>query len=169
MKFQKYGKEIPGILEKEIDIPIIDNVKGSILKKLNYLLGMIKKENSISEYVDNLLKEIPESICDLSNLQELRLGYNEISVLPEEFGSLGNLERFCMQSNWINNVPESFSKLEKLTHLNLCKVQLNEIQEILTNLPNLKHLWIKPDWWQDKRANEEILLQLKERDCKIYT
>ncbi|MHA1365326.1 MAG: hypothetical protein ACTSP5_02815 [Candidatus Heimdallarchaeota archaeon] len=86
MKFKRYGKEIPGILEKEMEISVINYAKGSILKKLNYLLGMIKKQYSISEYVDNLEKkfksmatedyiskiefDINKTLTDFDNLKE---------------------------------------------------------------------------------------------------
>ncbi len=55
MKFQKYGKEIPGILEKEIDIQIIEYAEESVLKRLNYLLGIIKEKNpnSFLDYIKN--------------------------------------------------------------------------------------------------------------------
>ncbi|NPE09346.1 MAG: leucine-rich repeat domain-containing protein, partial [Asgard group archaeon] len=100
-------------------------------------------------------------------LQELRLGFNEVSVLPENFGNLKNLEKFYFQKNWLNAIPESFTKLKKLTHLNLNQVQMTKVSDVLLKLPNLKFLWIQPDWWQEERE-EGVLNELEKKGCKIY-
>ncbi|NPE08971.1 MAG: hypothetical protein GNW80_11875 [Asgard group archaeon] len=56
MKFQKYGKLIPKILDKEVEIQPIDFALKSPIKRLNYLLGLIKEKNPgvFSKYVKNL-------------------------------------------------------------------------------------------------------------------
>ena len=56
MKFQKYGKRIPKLLDNEVEIQPIDFALKSPIKRLNYLLGLIKekKSSNFSKYIKNL-------------------------------------------------------------------------------------------------------------------
>jgi Leucine-rich repeat (LRR) protein len=110
--------------------------------------------------------KLPASICDLDNLQELRLSYNKIDTIPENFGRLVNLQRFYFQNNWLSSIPESVANLANRTQLNLNRVQLDIIPEILVHLPKLQYLWIQPDWWQSR--SDDNLEQLQKKGCKIY-
>ena len=42
---------------------------------------------------DHQIKEIPESIGQLVNLQQLLLSYNQIKKIPESIGQLNNLQK----------------------------------------------------------------------------
>ena len=91
MKFQKYGKQIPNLLEKEVELQPIDFAKESPFKRLNYLLELIKaKEPSLFvDYVNNLklklkslVKEDIISKKDL-NFDELLTNFDLLKGYPE--------------------------------------------------------------------------------------
>ncbi|NHJ31566.1 MAG: hypothetical protein FK732_01770 [Asgard group archaeon] len=56
MKFQKYGKKIPDLLDKKVEFQPIDFALKSLFKRLNYLLGLIKEKEpgSIEDYAKSL-------------------------------------------------------------------------------------------------------------------
>lgn len=57
LKFRKYGKNLPDVLELEDEIPSVEVALKSQLKRLNYLLGIVneKKPNSYLDYINNLI------------------------------------------------------------------------------------------------------------------
>ena len=75
----------------------INEVEASVLRDLEKLIGRLprikKKEGYILVlYIGlNQLKELPESIGNLSNLQKLDIRYNQLKELPESIGNLSNL------------------------------------------------------------------------------
>ncbi|MER3435953.1 MAG: hypothetical protein C4288_21905 [Leptolyngbya sp. ERB_1_1] len=60
------------------------------------------------------LKEIPSQIFNLSALESLKLGNNEISEIPEEISKLKNLSRLDLRNNRISKIPETIVQLKNL-------------------------------------------------------
>lgn len=50
---------------------------------------------------NNMIKELPESICNLSLLWKIRVDYNILEKLPENIGSLEKLEVLTASNNKI--------------------------------------------------------------------
>lgn len=93
-----------------------------------------------------LTKALPDSFCNLINLKELDIDFENVErPLPENFGNLVNLERFNPGSN-VGYLPASFGKLSKLERLTIRNSTFTEIPMVLTELHNLKHL----DLWENK-------------------
>lgn len=67
----------------------------------------------------NKIKTIPAGIGNLANLQTLSLGNNKIKVLPQEMQNLLNLERFTLPKNRIMELPVWVGGLGKLRFLDL--------------------------------------------------
>lgn len=91
MKFQKYGKRIPDLLEKEVEIQPIDFAQKSPIKRLNYLLGLIKEKepSNFSKYIENLELKFKTLITkdilsekDL-NIDELLTDFDILKEYPE--------------------------------------------------------------------------------------
>lgn len=115
MKFQKYGKKIPEALEIVIEIQPLDFAMKSSFKRLNYLLGMVKKKKQsiFLEYIRNL-------------------GLKYESLVKEDFVS--NRED--------HNINEFLTKFEILKdHPKLVKNYLNYFLQILHILD--KDNWLK--------------------------
>ena len=62
---------------------------------------------------------MPESICNLTNLIELNLSYNQLTSLPENIGNLEFLYEFRIRNNQISDLPRSLKKLWRLKHLDI--------------------------------------------------
>ena len=96
-----------------------------------------------------LNKSLPDSFCNLINLKELDIHFENVErPLPENFGNLINLERFDPGNN-VAYLPASFGKLSKLKTLTIRNSTFTEIPMVLTELHNLKSL----DLWDNKFAD----------------
>src|SRR5215213_6680072 len=54
------------------------------------------------------LTELPPEIGNLTNLQVLRLNFNQLSTLPAESGNLSNLGIAMLYSNQLTSLPSEF-------------------------------------------------------------
>ena len=90
-----------------------------------------------------LAGSIPSELGSLANLQELRLGWNELTgPIPPELGELYKLETLYLGLNQlIGPIPSELDKLNQLSRLSLAQNQLSgEIPVWLGDLPNLQDL-----------------------------
>lgn len=103
-------------------------IKGDILsvKKIHYLFQG--------------LKEIPEDIELLENLEELALDGNKLTSLPEKIGK--QLKRLSLRKNLFESIPEPLLKLQSLVHLELSGNKLRTIK-INGNFPNLERFFLE--------------------------
>ena len=122
MKFQKYGKRIPNLLDKEVEFQPIDFALESPFKRLNYLLRLIKeKEPSIfTDYVKNLklklkslVKEDIISKKDL-NINKLLSNFDVLKRQPElAKNSLNHFLQILQPSekdDWVNEKVKILNK-----------------------------------------------------------
>jgi len=110
-------------------------------------IGELKKLTKLDGCILN--KPLPDSFCDLTNLKELDIDFENVEKpLPENFGNLINLERFDPGNN-IGYLPASFAKLSKLKTLTIRNSTFTVIPMVLTELHNLKSL----DLWDNKFAD----------------
>lgn len=86
------------------------------------------------------LTEIPIEIFQLSNLTELRLGYNQIKVISPEIGQLTNLTRLRLGNNQVSVIPAEIEQLTNLTILSLVNNQVKVVPSQLSQLTNLTKL-----------------------------
>ena len=62
----------------------------------------------------NLLKELPNEISQLTNLQELSCSANKLSSLPESIGSIHSLRVIRANNNMLTILPSSIGQLKNL-------------------------------------------------------
>lgn len=86
------------------------------------------------------LKEIPKELFEVSDLQELYLGNNQLSDLPKEFANLKELRMLSMQRCQLTKIPEVLFKLNNLHTLNLSRNKIESIPESIDLLTGLKNL-----------------------------
>ena len=82
------------------------------------------------------IKEIPESIGQLVNLQELLLSYNQIKEIPASIGQLNNLQKLELSNNQIKEIPELIRQLVNLQQLCLNNNQIKEIPKSIAQFIN---------------------------------
>lgn len=92
---------------------------------------------------NNLEGELPASIENLTNLQDLYLESNQLSgSIPEEVSNLSGLRRlFLYKNKFSGGIPESLVSMEKLEYLFLNANELEgEIPEDIGDMTSLRYL-----------------------------
>ena len=84
------------------------------------------------------LRELPDSIAQLTNLTWLDLGSNQITEIPDSIAQLTNLILLRLSNNQITEIPGSIAQLSDLTSLYLSNNQITEIPDSIAQLTNLK-------------------------------
>ena len=65
------------------------------------------------------MREIPDSIAQLSKLRELHLRNNQLSSLPDSIGALRELRQIDLRGNPLTCLPASIATLPRLEKLDL--------------------------------------------------
>jgi Leucine-rich repeat (LRR) protein len=75
----------------------------------------VRKEYSTRLDISALnLKQIPEEVFNLSNLQDLIVFLNQLTAIPEIIGRLSKLQRLYVDQNNITQLPEIIGSLTNL-------------------------------------------------------
>ena len=107
----------------------------------------------------NKLTALSESIGRLTQLQELNLYSNQLTVLPESIGRLSQLETLDLNGNQLTSLPESIGRLTKLQDLDLANNKLTALPESIRQLLQLQKLRLTAN---EFTALPESILQLTE-------
>ena len=91
---------------------------------------------------NNQLTELPEAIASLTQLQQLDLSENQLTELPEVIASLSQLQELNVACNQLTALPETFSRLLELHNLNIFSNQFHSIPCWLNQVSSLEVLSI---------------------------
>lgn len=86
------------------------------------------------------LKEFPQEVFMLINLNELRLDKNKITEIPSQITGLRHLQRLSISRNRIENFIPEVCRLTNLVILDLSDNYLGEIPDGIRRLQSLKEL-----------------------------
>lgn len=90
---------------------------------------------------NNRLASLPDQLCDLRQLAELRLDYNFLASLPHRIHRLTNLTYLSASQNSLKAVPATIVHLSRsLRHLHLNDNKIVALQAKLGNLRSLETL-----------------------------
>jgi internalin A len=89
---------------------------------------------------DLKLKELPETVRELQQLQVLNLSRNDISVVPDWLSEFAGLQRLDVSHNKLTALPESVGKLKQLWLLDVSNNKLVVLPESLGELTQLERL-----------------------------
>lgn len=92
------------------------------------------------------LTDLPESLGQLSQLQELNLANNQLTALPEWLAQLMQLQTLDLSHNQLATLPELLVQLTQLQTLNLSHNQLTALPVWVGQLTQLREL--RP--WQNR-------------------
>jgi hypothetical protein len=107
---------------------------GHKLKELPEELGSCLGSLTSLSLSNNLLVQLPDTLCRLTNLVELNLVRNRLKKLPAGFGSLLRLRRLHISGNRLVTVPPSFGNLLKLKRVVLDCNRIRYLPETLGRL-----------------------------------
>lgn len=147
--------------------------------------------------VDHGLTELPDDVCEFTELQKLNCSNNYLTflpmglsrltklteitaisnrliILPPEIGKLENLRRLDVQYNQIDSLPPSFADLRALRFVNFNNNNFHEFPDPLGSLPDLETLYMNHN--RIKKIHQSIggLVNLRtlslygNRICKVH-
>jgi hypothetical protein len=94
------------------------------------------------------LKEIPETLGHLVDLEELTLQSNKIERMPRSLSTMTNLRRLQLKSNELKWLP-SLARLTNLEALDLSWNELTEIEPAIGSLTKLRELKLNDNQLRD--------------------
>lgn len=115
-----------------IDYNYFDTFGEASLKQMSESLKVLTISN-------NLLKEIPNEIVGLINLEVLDLSFNNIVSFPNKF-NLSKLKELYLNNNSLTNLNRNISLVKNLEKLTLDHNKLTDLTEALYELVNLTYL-----------------------------
>jgi Leucine-rich repeat (LRR) protein len=83
----------------------------------------------------NQLESLPESIGNLTALEDLALSGNRLAALPAGATALPKLRRLAVNGNRLTAVPEEWGVCKELQELHLQGNRLTAVPDGLTHLP----------------------------------
>ena len=86
--------------------------------------------------------ELPESIGELTKLENLYLGYNSLSDLPESVGKLVNLQTVNIAKNQLLDLPLEVGNWKKVVKFSLHDNMLSEIPPTIGKMTSLVKLYL---------------------------
>jgi len=95
---------------------------------------------SLNIACNRILFPLPESLCELANLEALNIRGNGLRSLPSRIGKLTKLLRFDARDNKLGGLPDSFGKLTALRKLQLCNNVLDALPDSFGGLDDLRVL-----------------------------
>lgn len=116
------------------------HLKGEELGDISDLILASKKLKSLSvrTHTDYSIREIPQGIGQLHQLEYLSYIFNAVEFLPDSIGNLSNLKQLHLHRNKLGNVNPVVGNLSNLTHLDLCTNTLKTIPESFGQLHQLE-------------------------------
>jgi hypothetical protein len=109
------------------------------LRELPNWIGSLTNLQSL-DLSDNELTELPDSISSLTNLQSLDLLNNRLTELPDWISSLINLQSLDLWGNKLTDLPDWIGSLTNLQSLDISCNKLTELPDSIGSLTNLQSL-----------------------------
>jgi signal recognition particle receptor subunit beta len=102
----------------------------------------------------NRISIIPAEISQLKKLNNLDLSYNDLSTIPEAIATLQNISTLYLSGNQFTTFPTAITQLRKLSTLYLGYNHLTTVPEAIAYLQNLSTLYLNNN--QLKKIPEAI-------------
>ncbi|KIC75328.1 Leucine-rich repeat protein SHOC-2 [Neochlamydia sp. EPS4] len=155
---KEHGKDVINV--RIVGTDFIDEV-GLTLTFLPAEIGQLSQLQRLF-IGDNQLTTVPAEIGQLSNLQQLRLNHNHLTVLPPEIGQLSKLETLDLQQNHLTTLPAEIGQLSELTWLNLQQNRFTTMPAEIRQLSKLEALDLQQNQLTAVPAEVWQLSQLKQ-------
>ena len=91
---------------------------------------------------DNQLTSVPADIGQLTSLEWLELQHNQLTIVPADIGQLTSLQRLNLHGNRLTSVPVEIGQLTSLRQLSLNHNQLTSVPAEIGQLTSLETLYL---------------------------
>ncbi len=110
-------------------------------RKAEHEISCSKRDSGLELVLSRMgLTELPESICELSQLHTLNLSNNNIQRLPESIGHLTQLRSLDIGNNPLQAIPDSIGQLARLRSLDIEGIPPSIIPKSIERLTRLRVL-----------------------------
>lgn len=106
-------------------------------------LGYLSNTTKLEIHFDGALDALPQEIGNMTKLQEILLGSNQLSSLPASFINLTNLQELSLRDNKFQSLPLVLTDLHNLQKLNLESNQLIMLPQEIGKLTKLQELSLR--------------------------
>nr|WP_052435836.1 leucine-rich repeat domain-containing protein [Neochlamydia sp. EPS4] len=107
------------------------------------------------------LTYLPSEIGQLSKLQRLFIGYNQLTTVPAEIGRMSQLQELDLSHNQLTSLPAEIGQLSKLQTLDLNQNQLITLPTEIEQLSELQWLYLNQNQLTSLPAEIGRLSQLQ--------
>lgn len=132
----------------------ISNIKTDDLDKLDEIFQILADATTIIQLTlhnSYQLNKVPDSLCSIMTLKELRIYFTGVEYLPKDIGNLVSLEELDICDNQFGELPNSFIKLQKLKsiridnddfikYINFLKGNIESLDEVLHMDKNFENI-----------------------------
>ncbi|MEO0565168.1 MAG: leucine-rich repeat domain-containing protein, partial [Chloroflexota bacterium] len=131
----------PALVPEVTQLPNLERllISSTHIRELPESIGNLTKLTELSARGNNLTR-LPASIGELHNLETLNLRENDLTALPSAFGDLESLVDLNLALNDLRSLPRSMGQLTNLQTLDLSNNELRTVPSEMTALTNLTSL-----------------------------
>jgi uncharacterized protein (TIGR02996 family) len=103
-------------------------------------ISKLRSLKRLSLFMGHKLEQLPESLGEMTWLDDLDIRYNALTSLPASIGNLTRLPKLQLNDNKLTTLPASIGKLRQLTELSLENNVLVTLPDELAQLDQLVEL-----------------------------
>nr|XP_022917612.1 leucine-rich repeat-containing protein 40-like [Onthophagus taurus] len=145
------------------------NLSVNVLKTVpDFLCDFVRLQ--FIDFSRNCLTELPERFSILKNMRELILSNNRFTSVPNCIYALQNLEILLISDNQVTNINvDGLKQLQRLATLDLSNNDIGTVPPELGNMKQLRHLELKGNRFRQPRyaileqGTDSILAYLRDR------
>jgi Leucine-rich repeat (LRR) protein len=135
--------------------------------KIPDTIGKLKKLK-ILEAERCELSTIPESIANLTQLEELNLSFNPLGIIPDFIKELQNLTSLSLYDTALTSFPTPILSLNKLRYLNLASNKISSLPDELFELKNLEVLDLRYNELTEISDNTKMKFKMRQKLTQRY-
>jgi Leucine-rich repeat (LRR) protein len=117
------------------------NFSNNNIENIPSTLGQLLNLEELN-FERNSIKNIPSELGEIEKLKVLIMGYNKIEYLPCELGQLKQLEKISLNDNELITLPSEIESCENLIEIDIVRNRLVNLPYHILDLSNLNRLYI---------------------------
>ncbi|MBX2978013.1 MAG: leucine-rich repeat domain-containing protein [Flavobacteriales bacterium] len=138
------------------------DLSGTKLKEVPEEVRQLRNLNAL-DLGNNKIKRLPDWFGELTYMQDLRLARNKLTEVPASICSMVHLKRLDMSRNALKALPACIGKLVELVSLDLWSNDLSDFPEELSGMRSLRFLDLRAIQFEQHEMDmiQELLPKVK--------